>query len=57
MYCARELAALPPFYESVELVDRSLIDEIERVVLTPEARRYTLVRGAQAPTRESGDVI
>ena len=29
-------------YESVALVDRALLEEIERVVLTPEARRYTL---------------
>jgi DNA invertase Pin-like site-specific DNA recombinase len=34
-------------YESVRAVDDSLIDEIDRVVLTPEARRYTLERAAE----------
>ena len=34
-------------YESVAAVDGSLVDEIDREVLTPEARRYTLERAAE----------
>jgi len=34
-------------YESVSVVDGSLVDEIERVVLTPNARRFTIERAAE----------
>jgi len=41
MVCVNDL------YESVAAVDGSLVDEIDREVLTPEARRYALERAAE----------